>query len=99
MKIYQIFVLIIGLKITLNGQLATDSTNISNNKSQEIIGESSIKKINFSGYAETYYQFENLFPRSNTRPAFVYSHNRNNEVNLNLAFIKANYETQKERVN
>jgi hypothetical protein len=29
----------------------------------------------------------------------VYSHNRNNEVNLNLGFVKANYETEKLRAN
>jgi hypothetical protein len=36
---------------------------------------------------------------NNSRPAFIYSHNRNNEVNLNLGFVKANYETEKIRAN
>lgn len=52
-----------------------------------------------SGYAEVYYQQDSNNPKSNTRPGFVYSHNRNNEVNLNLGFIKANYQTEKLRSN
>ncbi|RZJ40080.1 MAG: porin, partial [Chryseobacterium sp.] len=36
---------------------------------------------------------------NNTRPSFVYSHNRNNEVNVNLAFIKAGYNTDQIRAN
>jgi len=57
------------------------------------------KPLNISGYAEIYYQFDANNPKNNSRPPFVYSHNRNNEVNLNLGFIKANYETEKLRVN
>lgn len=38
-------------------------------------------------------------PTNNTRPSFIYSHNRNNEVNLNLGLIKANYETEQFRAN
>lgn len=49
-------------------------------------------KLTFSGYAEIYYGFDFNRPADNNRPAFVYSHNRHNEVNLNLGFIKANYD-------
>ena len=52
-----------------------------------------------SGYAEVYYQYDFNNPENNTRPGFVYSHNRNNEVNLNLGFVKANYETERLRAN
>lgn len=52
-----------------------------------------------SGYAEAYYQYDFNNPLNNARPGFVYSHNRNNEVNLNLAFIKAAYNTEKIRAN
>lgn len=55
--------------------------------------------LKISGYAELYYQFEANNPKNNLRPSFIYSHNRNNEVNLNLGFIKANYETDKLRAN
>lgn len=55
--------------------------------------------LKISGYAEVYYQYDFNNPENNTRPGFVYSHNRNNEVNLNLGFVKANYETEKFRAN
>lgn len=55
--------------------------------------------LTISGYAEVYYQYDANRPLNNTRPNFVYSHNRNNEVSLNLGLIKANYETDKLRAN
>lgn len=48
-------------------------------------------KIKVSGYLETYFGFDFNKPVENNRPGFVYSHNRHNEVNLNLGFIKGNY--------
>ena len=57
------------------------------------------KPLTISGYAETYIQYDANNPGNNTRPGFVYSHNRNNEVNLNLAFLKANYDTETVRAN
>ncbi|WP_293879261.1 porin [Sphingobacterium sp. UBA1498] len=52
-----------------------------------------------SGYLEAYYlrDFNNSI--GNTRPGFVYSHNRTNEVNINLALLKAAYETTNTRAN
>jgi hypothetical protein len=49
-------------------------------------------KIKITGYLETYYGYDFNKPADNNRPGFVYSHNRHNEVNLNLGFIKANYD-------
>lgn len=56
-------------------------------------------KLTFSGYAELYYGFDFNKPIDNNRPSFVYSHNRHNEVNLNLGFIKANYDSDNIRAN
>lgn len=56
-------------------------------------------KLTFSGYAELYYGFDFNKPVDNNRPNFVYSHNRHNEVNLNLGFIKANYDSENIRAN
>lgn len=56
-------------------------------------------KLTFSGYAELYYGFDFNKPADNNRPGFVYSHNRHNEVNLNLGFIKANYDSDNIRAN
>ncbi|MEE1944765.1 porin [Pedobacter sp. KR3-3] len=58
-----------------------------------------VPKVKFSGYLETYYSYDFNQPDPNNRPSFVYSHNRHNEVNLNLAFIKANYDNDKVRAN
>ena len=50
--------------------------------------------LKISGYAEIYYLYDFGAPENNTRPGFVYSHNRHNEVSLNLGFVKANYEKE-----
>lgn len=55
--------------------------------------------LTISGYAELYYGYDFNKPANNTRPGFVYSHNRHNEVNLNLGFIKANYDNGSIRAN
>ncbi len=55
--------------------------------------------LTISGYAEVYYQRDFNNPKSNKRPEFVYSHNRNNEVSLNVGLIKASYENKKVRAN
>ncbi|TCC91731.1 porin [Pedobacter frigiditerrae] len=58
-----------------------------------------IPKIKVTGYLETYYGYDFNEPVNNNRPGFVYSHNRHNEVNLNLGFIKAAYDSGKIRAN
>ncbi len=55
--------------------------------------------VTISGYADIYYQHDFNNPLSNTKPGFVYSYNRNNEVNLNLGFVKAAYNTDNVRAN
>lgn len=56
-------------------------------------------KIKVTGYLEAYYGFDFNKPADNNRPGFVYSHNRHNEVNLNLGFIKGSYESDMIRAN
>lgn len=53
----------------------------------------------FSGYVEAYYGYDFNEPADHNRPSFIYSHNRHNEFNLNLGFIKAGYSTDKVRAN
>lgn len=55
--------------------------------------------LTIGGYVEVYYQQDFNNPKSNARPAFAYSHNRNNEVSLNLGLIKVAYETGMLRAN
>ena len=61
-----------------------------------VLGQDS---ITISGYAEAYYSYDLNKPADNYRPGFIYSHNRSNEFNINLAFIKANYTTERVRAN
>lgn len=65
----------------------------------KILPPSEISYLKFSGYIETYYSYDFNEPASNTRPSFIYSHNRHNEVALNLGFIKANYDNGNVRAN
>lgn len=57
------------------------------------------KPLTISGYAEVYYTADFNNPKNNNRPGFVYSHNRNNEININLAYIKTAYNTENVRAN
>jgi hypothetical protein len=55
--------------------------------------------LTVSGYAEAYYQYDFNKPADNYRPGFIYSHNRHNEFNLNLGFVKASYTADRVRAN
>jgi hypothetical protein len=55
--------------------------------------------LKISGYVETYYTYDFNEPENNTRPSFFYSHNRHNEVALNLGFLKAAYDNGTVRAN
>jgi hypothetical protein len=65
----------------------------------KIFAQDSTATLTFSGYAETFYAFDANRPADNRRPAFQYSHNRHNEFNLNLGFLKAAYAAPKTRAN
>lgn len=56
-------------------------------------------KIKVSGHLETYYGYDFNKPEDNNRPGFIYSHNRHNEVNINLAYVKGNYDDGMIRAN
>jgi hypothetical protein len=59
----------------------------------------STAKLTVSGYIEAYYSYDFNQPATNQRPAFVYSHNRHNEFNVNLGFVKAAYTNKRIRAN
>lgn len=63
------------------------------------VAQDSTKSITFSGYAEAYYSYDFNKPVDNNRPGFLYSHNRCNEFNINLAFLKGSYNTDRLRAN
>lgn len=55
--------------------------------------------IAWSGYVEVYYQYDFNKPADNNRPAFIYSHNRHNEFNGNLGYLKGSYSAERVRAN
>jgi hypothetical protein len=59
----------------------------------------STSPFKISGYLETYYSYDFGKPPNHTRPGFLYSYNRPNEVNLNLGFVKAAYAKDNIRAN
>ncbi|MDX2196828.1 MAG: porin [Cytophagales bacterium] len=61
--------------------------------------DSTKSPLKISGYLETYYSYDFRNPANHNRPSFVYSHNRHNEVNLNLGFVKLAYNTNIIRAN
>jgi hypothetical protein len=52
-----------------------------------------------SGYAEPYYSFAFDKPLGDARPSFIYSYNKNDEIAVNLAFLKGSYNTDNIRAN
>lgn len=57
------------------------------------------KPLTITGYGEVYYGYDFDQPANNSRPYFIYSHNRHNEVNVNLAMLHAAYEQGRVRAN
>jgi hypothetical protein len=64
-----------------------------------LFAQDTTKNITFSGYVEAFYAYEFNQPQQNKRPNFLYSHNRQNEFNVNLAYIKAAFSDAKTRAN
>ncbi len=56
-------------------------------------------KVTFSAYAELFYTYDFNEPSNHLRQNFLYSYNRHNELNLNLGFVKAAYESESLRAN
>jgi hypothetical protein len=52
-----------------------------------------------SSYLETYYSFDFNKPSNHQKSDFIYSHNKHNEFNINLAYIKTKYNTSTIRSN
>ena len=56
------------------------------------------KSVSFSGYLDTYYAYDFSEPFNNQR-LYVTQYDRHNEFNLNHAWIKGNYSSEKVRAN
>jgi hypothetical protein len=64
-----------------------------------ILRAQTASKLTWSGYAELYYTLDSKATPNHERAGFLYNHKRNNEINLNLGFIKAAYTDTKTRAN
>lgn len=53
--------------------------------------------ISFSGFSEIYYTYDFSNPDDHNRPGFIYSHNRHNEINLNLGYARLAYVSERAR--
>ena len=54
-------------------------------------------KLTLEGYVDVYYSYAVSHPAGGTRPYFV-SYNRDNEINLDLAYIRLQYTSDRIRV-
>jgi Putative beta-barrel porin-2, OmpL-like. bbp2 len=61
--------------------------------------QDSLPKFDFSGYAELYYSYEFSYPANSEKPDYSYNHKKHNQPALNLAFVKANYKSDRFRSN
>lgn len=67
-----------------------------------MLSQDSIKQynpLNFGCFVEAYYSYDFNKPPDNNRPSFFYSHNRHNEFNINLAYLKGSYNAERIRAN
>lgn len=55
--------------------------------------------LELSGYVEAYHLYDFGQPQTGNRAGFIYSHNRHNEFNVNLAMVKLNYSAARLRAN
>jgi len=56
-------------------------------------------EIVFSGFMDIFYAYDFNKPQTHFRQSFLYNHNRHNELNLNLGFVKASVKHTKYRAN
>jgi hypothetical protein len=61
--------------------------------------DSNAAKISWQCYLETYYSHDASMLQTKLRPNYIYSYNRQNEVNINLGYIKAAISHSKYRGN
>lgn len=67
--------------------------------STKMMEQTATNPFTLSEYVEGYYSYDFNKPVNNSKPGFIYNHNRHNEFNLNLGFVKAAYATERTRAN
>ena len=59
----------------------------------------SLKSFKISGYVESYFSYDLSNPSNHEKPDFNYNYKKHNQLNVNLAFVKANYQNSRFRAN
>lgn len=59
--------------------------------------DSTASKTQISAYLEPYFSYAGVQQDHHAHPDFIYSHNRHNEFNINIALLKLAYETKQLR--
>jgi len=59
----------------------------------------SAKSLKLNGYVETYYSYDFSRPNNFEKPDYNYNYKKHNQINVNLAFLKASYQTKRIRSN
>lgn len=59
----------------------------------------SLKSFKISGYVESYFSYDLSNPSNHEKPDFNYNHKKHNQLNVNLAFVKASYQSPRFRSN
>lgn len=57
------------------------------------------RKLTLSGYADLYYQYDFNRPNDNTRPPFLFNFKKHDRFSVNMALVKASFETKKIKTN
>ncbi|MGE0568812.1 MAG: outer membrane beta-barrel protein [Bacteroidia bacterium] len=68
-------------------------------KSQSDTTKTISPKVNLCGFVDVFYVYDFSQPPGASRQPFLFNHNRHNEFNLNLGFIKISTQHQKYRAN
>ena len=61
-------------------------------------GDSS-KSLKVSAYVESYFSYDFSKPINNEKPDYTYNYKKHNQLNVNLGFVKASYQTKRLRSN
>lgn len=80
------------LFLFINQAMAQDETVAKNEDEQDV-------HLKVSGFVDLFYVYDFNQPNTGFRQPFLFNHNRHNEVNLNLGFIKLAAETKRYRAN
>lgn len=85
-------------RLNQTGFSSADSTK--NPLTSNLSAHSADSGLTLSGYVEAYYTHDFTAPKTTQeRPGFLYNHKRNREININLAYLKAAYSTDRLQVN